>query len=134
MNGNSYNIVKENIIYIKNEFKKKGNEYGIVTLNKKQIDALAESIDLMSVSPNLSPKFSVRIEKFLIPRFNELTHILYSDKSLPPEIGIEISKENNEDIIKGFEGMNVQIGLKKKGYSLEDLKNALKKVKYTKFK
>ncbi|MFW9826693.1 MAG: hypothetical protein ACFFEY_03625 [Candidatus Thorarchaeota archaeon] len=136
MNKNeyTYNIIQENKIYINNEFKKKGKEYGIITLNKKQIDALAESIDLMSVSPMLSPKFSVRIERFLIPRFNELTGIIYSEKSLPPEIGIELSKENNEDIIKGFEAINVQVGLKEKGYSLEELKNMLKKVKYTKFK
>lgn len=136
MNGNnySYNTVKENIIYIKSQFKKKGKEYGIITLNIKQINALAESIDLMSVSPMLSPKFSVRIEQFLLPRFNELSGIIYSDKSLSAEIGIEISKENNEDIIKGFEAINVQVGLKEKGYSLEELKNILKKIKYTKFK
>ncbi|MFX1389948.1 MAG: hypothetical protein ACFE9Z_07805 [Promethearchaeota archaeon] len=114
--------------------KKKSKDYGIVSLTKIQINALAESVDLLSVSPLISPKFSQRIEIFLLPRFNELTGIIYTDKSLPSEIGIEISKENNEDIIKGFESINVQVGLKKKGYSIEELKNKLKKIKYIKNK
>jgi hypothetical protein len=129
-----YNVVKEDTIYISNEFKKKGKQYGIITLNKKQINALAECIDLISVSPLISTKFSQRIEMFLLPRFNELIGIIYSDKSLPSEIGIEISKENNEDVIKGFDSMNVVVGLRDKGYSVEDLKNYLKKIKYYKFK
>jgi len=85
MNENKYkyNFIKESIIYISNEFKKKGQEYGIITLNTNQIDILVESLDLMSVSPEVSFKFSERIEKFLVPRFNEVTQIIYSNKTLP---------------------------------------------------
>jgi hypothetical protein len=129
-----FNFIKENIIYISNEFKKKGKEFGIVTLDTNQIDALAESLDLMSVSPEISPKFSERIEKFLLPRFEELTQIIYSNKTLPSEVGIEISKENNVDIIIGLGFSNVQTGLKKKGYSSGELKNILRKVKFIRYK
>ncbi|MFX1592815.1 MAG: hypothetical protein ACFFCL_08995, partial [Promethearchaeota archaeon] len=114
-------------------YKKKGKEYGIVTLNVNQINALAEAIDLQSVSPLLSPKFSQRIETFLLPRFDEIIRILYTLKPLPNELGIEISKENLNDILKGLKSGNVITGLKDKSYSVEELNALLKKAKFEKY-
>lgn len=129
-----YNIIKDGFIFIKDEFKKKGKEYGIVNLDRNQIFALAESIDLQSVAPLVSPKFSERIEKFLLPRFNEINEILYTDKTLPPKINVEMSKENYNDIIKGLNFGNVFTVLREKGYSVEELRNSLRKIKFSKHK
>ncbi|MFX1377715.1 MAG: hypothetical protein ACFFA4_01355 [Promethearchaeota archaeon] len=136
MDGNEYEyaIFENNVIFIKNNFKKKGKEYGIVTLSIKQINALAECIDLQSVAPMVSPKFSYRIETFLLPRFEEITRIIYTLKPQPLELGIEISKENLNDILKGLNFGTVMKGLKDRGYSIEDLNTALKKVKLNKYK
>ncbi|MFW9822861.1 MAG: hypothetical protein ACFFE4_08005 [Candidatus Thorarchaeota archaeon] len=129
-----YNIVKDGIIFIKDEFKKKGKEYGIVNLDRNQIFALAESIDLQSVTPLVSPKFSERIEKFLLPRFNEINEILYTDKTLPSKINVEMSKENYNDIIKGLDFGNVFTVLREKGYFVEELRNSLRKINFSKHK
>ncbi|MFX1456390.1 MAG: hypothetical protein ACFFDB_13530 [Promethearchaeota archaeon] len=129
-----YNIVKDGIIFIKDEFKKKGKEYGIVSLDRNQIFALAESIDLQSVAPLVSPKFSERIEKFLLPRFNEINEILYTDKTLPSKINVEMSRENYNDIIKGLNFGNVFTVLREKGYSVEELRSSLRKIKFSKHK
>ncbi len=133
-NGNTYNKLENNVIYIKENFKKKGKEYCIVKLNKRQFDALAESINLQSVSPSLSPKFSQRIEKFLLPRIEEVNRILYDLKPFPDELGIEISKENYTDILEGLTFGNVTSGLKDKNYSAEELNKTLKKIKFYKYK
>jgi hypothetical protein len=125
-------LLDNNVIYIRSNFKKKGKEYGIITLNVKQINALAECIDLQSVAPLLTPKFSQRLEKFLLPRFDEIIRILYSIKPPPNELGIEISKENLNDILKGLKFANVITGLKNKGHSVEELTLLLKKVKFEK--
>jgi len=127
-----YCIIKDNIIYIKSDFKQKKKEYGIVTLNKKLIDTLQESIDLLSRSPLISPKFSERIETFLLPRFAEIIEILYTMKTLPPEIGIEITRENLKDINKGLTSGSVITKLDEKGYSANELKETLKEVKFAK--
>ncbi|MFW9824144.1 MAG: hypothetical protein ACFFE4_14465 [Candidatus Thorarchaeota archaeon] len=132
--GYKYNILKDDIIFIEDEFKKKGKEYGIVGLDKNQIFALAESIDLQSVAPLVSPKFSERIEKFLLPRFNEINEILYTNKVLSSKIKVEISKENYNDIIKGLSFGNVITSLREKGYSVEDLRISLGKIKFFKHK
>ena len=129
-----YNLLEENRILISSEFKKKGKEYGLVVLNKNQINALAECIDLLAVAPLVSPKFSERIEKFLLPRFDEVNKILYSIKSLSSDIQIEISKENHEDIVKSFSYISVKAGLEDRGYSIEDLKRSFGKVKFYKWK
>ncbi|MFX1349263.1 MAG: hypothetical protein ACFE92_11360 [Promethearchaeota archaeon] len=133
-NDNKYNKLENNIIYIKENFKKKGKEYGIMKLNKRQINALVECIDLQSVSPLISPKFSQRIEQFLLPRIDEISSIIYSLKPFPEELGIEISKENYTDILKGLTFSNVLTGLKDRGYNAEELNAALKKIIFYKYK
>jgi len=129
-----YNYLKEDIFLIKDAYKKKGKEYGIIRLNKNQITALSESIDLMSVTPSLSPKFSERIEKFILPRFMELNYITYSEKFLLQDVGVEISKENQKDMIEALDYQNVIIGLKEKGYSINELKTILKNITFRKQK
>ncbi|MFX0023880.1 MAG: hypothetical protein ACFE9S_16255 [Candidatus Hermodarchaeota archaeon] len=136
MNGNEYkySFLEDNIIKIKPKFKKKGKEYGIATLNIKQINALAETIDLQSVAPLVSPKFNFRIETFLIPRFDDINRIAYSIKPIPDEINIEISKENVHDLLKALELGTTITKLKERGYSVEELNTALKKIKFLKYK
>jgi len=136
MNGKDYkyNKLENDVIYIKENFKKKGKEYGIVKLNKKQINVLAESIDLQSVSPLVSPKFSMRIEEFLLPRIDEINGMIYTLKPFPDEMGIEMSKENHTDILKGLTFSNVITRLKERNYSVEDLKAALTKITFYKYK
>lgn len=136
MNGKEYqfNQLKGDIIVLKGEYKKKGKEYGIARITKKQISAFVEAIDLISVSPSISSKFSEKVEKFLFPRFMELNNIIYSEKSLPSEINIEFSKENQKDLIDALEFPSVMIGLEERGYSTKELKEALKKISFYKEK
>lgn len=128
-----YNTIEGDTIYIKQALKKKGKEYGIIKLNKNQIYALTESIDLMSVNP-ISPKFSEIIEKYLFPRFNEINEILYSEKSLPDTVNVEITKENRKELINGLELGGVMTGLKDRGYNHEELYGVLKKTQFRKSK
>ena len=136
MNGNEYkfSILEDNNIKIKEKFKTKGKEYGIVRLRIKQINALAETLDLQSVAPLTSPKFNYRIETFLLPRFDEIIRIIYSLKPVPDEIGIEISKENVNDLLKSLTLGTTIIKLKEKGYSVEELNKALKNINFYKYK
>lgn len=129
-----FNQVKEDIIFLKEEFKKKGKEYGIAKLTKKQISAFVESIDLISVSPSISSKFSEKVEKFIFPRFMELNNIIYSEKALPSEVGVEFSKENQKDLLDALEFSNVIVGLEERGYSIKELKEVLKQISFFKKK
>ncbi|MFX0039328.1 MAG: hypothetical protein ACFFCY_06940 [Promethearchaeota archaeon] len=136
MNGNDfkYCFLKNDIFYIKDELKTKGKVYGIATLNLKEINALAECIDLQSVASTASPKFSQRIESFLLPRIDEIVRIIYTIKPLPDSFQIEFSKENLDDIIKSLRSSSVVIGLKDRGYSVDILSVALKKTKFEKYR
>ena len=134
MRDYKYNILKDDIFYVKEDFKIKGKEYGIAKLNNNQINILTESIDLMSVSPSTSVKFSKRIEDFLDPRFQEIIGASYTNKTLPDIIGIELSKENHKDLLNGLTFSNVTVTLKSKKYPVGELITKLTEVKFTKFK
>jgi hypothetical protein len=124
-----YNSLKGDTFFIKDEYKEKGKEYGIIRVSKNQIIALTESIDLMSVAPSISPKFSKRIERFILPRFMELNYTIYDKDFLLQDIGIEISKENQKDMIEALDYPNVIVTLENKGYSIKELKIILKIIK-----
>ncbi|MFW9772441.1 MAG: hypothetical protein ACFFFB_09900 [Candidatus Heimdallarchaeota archaeon] len=136
MDGKEYqfNQIKEDIIVLKEEYKKKGKEYGIVKMAKKQISAFVEAIDLISVSPSISSKFSEKVEKFIFPRFMELNNITYSEKTLPSEVSIELSKENQKNLINALEYSSVIVGLEERGYSIKELREVLKKISFFKEK
>lgn len=134
MEDYEYNILSDDVFFIKEEYKGKGQEYGIVKLNKKFIPILAQCIELISSSPSLSVKFSKRIENFLAPRFEELSAMVYQFKDLPETIGLELSKENHKDILKGLDFPNVSTTIKNKGYAVQELKSQLNDVKFLKFK
>ncbi|MFX1596170.1 MAG: hypothetical protein ACFFBK_08900, partial [Promethearchaeota archaeon] len=104
----------------------------MVGKDETTIDILQEIIQLLSRDSLLSPKSSARIEKFLIPRFDEIMGIIYTNKTLPPEIGIEISKESLKDIIKGIDFAGVISKLDDRGISSDELKKILEKVKFSK--
>ncbi|MFX0035446.1 MAG: hypothetical protein ACFE9I_07385 [Candidatus Hermodarchaeota archaeon] len=130
--GYTFCLLKDDIIYITSEFKEKKGDYGIVMLSVELIDILQDIIQLLSRDSLLSPKSSVRIEKFLIPRFDEIMGIIHTNKTLPPKIGIEISKESVKDIIKGLTYSGVIAKLDDRDISSEELKNILEKVKFSK--
>jgi hypothetical protein len=130
----NYNYLENNVFYIRKELKKKGKEYGILKLNKNQINILVESLDLMAVSPLISPYFSQKLEHFISPRFLEINEIVYAKKAQPDKIGIEFTKENQKDIIKAFELPNVISRLKAKGSSSDEFINLLRTINFSKYK
>jgi len=129
-----YNSLEKDTIYIKEKYKKKGKEYGFVELDKSLISILVKSIDLMSVSPSISAKFSEKIEKFIMPRYTEINEILYIEKESPTIIKVEISKENQKEMLNAFTVPNVITGMQKERNSLKELINRLKSVKFFKLK
>lgn len=129
-----YNIVENKIIYIKEEYKKKGKEYGFMELNKNLSSFLVEAIDIMSVSSNISPKFSEKVEKYLMPRFSEVNEIIFGEKELTTQFRVEISRENQKDILNALVLPTVITGLEKRGNLLKELNNILKNVTFSKYK
>ena len=129
-----YSVLEDEVLLIKKEYKEKGKEYGILKLNKQFIHILSECIDLMSVSPDVSVKFSKRVEEFISSRFQELSAIIYEEKSLPEMVGVEFSKENHRDILKGFLFTNVASTMKNKNYPVEKIISQLENVKFFKLK
>ena len=129
-----YNTLEGNIFEINEGVKEKKKDYGYISLQKSQINNLVESINLMSSSPNISSKFSAKIEHYLIPRFNEILGIISINKTLPEDLILEMSKENQKEIIKGLGLSSVVANLTLKKINIEDLIKRLKDMKMEKYK
>ena len=129
-----YNLLKDNTIYIADEFKKKKENYGLIELDKDLLTALIKALHLMSRSPSISPKFSEKIEKDLMPRFEEITAILYNFKDLPSTLFIELSKGAHKEILSSLKISNVSSSLEDDGFSANKLINSLKHIIFIKQK
>jgi hypothetical protein len=129
-----YNEIEGNVIKIKKDFKKKGKEYGIFTISKAHVKVLVDAFDLMSTSPSISPKFSEKFENYLHPRFNEILGIVTMSKTLPEQISIEMSKENQKEVLNGFTLPSVSSKLRLGKVDFESLVKSIKEMKMVKFK
>ncbi|GAH82510.1 unnamed protein product [marine sediment metagenome] len=73
------------------------------------------------------------MEKNILPRFYELNDIIDSEKSLPNEIGIEISKLNQDDILYGLESSSINKLLKDRGFDPIPLKKLIEAIQFIKY-
>jgi len=70
------------------------------------------------------------LENILLLRLYEIKDVLDTDKSLPNNLGIELSKLNQEDILYGLGSISIQKLLRERGYEPEDLKNILSTIQF----
>jgi len=126
-----FNDLKDNRFLVKEGIKKKGKSYGVLNLSKQQINEFMEVINLISSSGDVSPKFSQKLQSYLLPRFTEIYETCYTNKSLPEELSIEISKENVKEIMVAIKTPSRYGTLGKD--TLSGLANILNNIKWHKF-
>ncbi|MCK4286784.1 MAG: hypothetical protein KAX18_11305, partial [Candidatus Lokiarchaeota archaeon] len=71
-----------------------------------------------------------RLENIVLPRLYEIKAVLDTDKSLPNNLGIELSKLNYEDIFYGLDSTSIQKLLIERGYEPENLKNIVSTIQF----
>ena len=110
-----YNIFENNIFFIQKNQKIKGMRYGVLRLNKKQLKGIIENTDLLAASYPIPRNMRERVENRILPRFYEINDLIDTKKSLPNELGIEISKLDQEDLLYGLESESICKLLKDRG-------------------
>jgi len=128
-----FSDLQENIIRLKAHLKKKGKEYGLITMPKSDIKILGDIIHLMASSYDVTPKFREEVEQYLFPRFNEILGIIAMNETLPEQISIEISKKSQKDIIKGFDYSSILAHLASKNIDYKEILGKLNKIEMQKF-
>lgn len=129
-----FSDLKENIITIKPIFKKKGKEYGLIALPKEEVKILGDIVHLMASSPDITPKFRERVGQYLFPKLNEIMGIIAMNKSLPEQISIEFSKDDQKDILKGFEFGSILAHLTSRNINYQEIVQKLTQLKMEKYK
>ena len=125
-----YNYYEGDIFFINKDQKIEGMPYAVARLNKKQLKGIVECVDLTVAAYPIPRNLRERLENILLPRLYEIKDVLDTDKSLPNNLGIELSKLNQEDIFYGLDSTSIQKLLIERGYEPEDLKNILSTIQF----
>ena len=128
-----YNSYEGNIFFIKKDQKIKGMVYAVARMNKQQVKGIVECVDLTVAAYPIPRNLRERLENILLPRLYEIKDVLDTDKSLPNNLGIELSKLNQEDILYGLESSSIQKLLKERGYKPEELIAKMKETQFIKY-
>lgn len=126
-----FNYFEWNIFLIKKEQKIKGMRYGIVRLNKYQLNCIIETVDLTAAAYPIPRNLRERLENKILPRFYEISDLIDSEKSLPEELGLEISKLNQEDILYGLKSSSINKMLIDRGCKSDKLNKLISNIQFT---
>lgn len=126
-----FNYFEGNIFLIKKEQKIKGMRYGIVRLNKYQLNCIIETVDLTAAAYPIPRNLRERLENKILPRFYEISDLIDSEKSLPEELGLEISKLNQEDILYGLKSSSINKMLIDRGCKSDKLNKLISNIQFT---
>ena len=125
-----YNYYEEDIFFIKKDQKIEGMLYAVVRMNKLQVKGIVECVDLTVAAYPIPRNLRERLENILLPRLYEIKDVLDTDKSFPNNLGIELSKLNQEDIFYGLDSTSIQKLLIERRFEPEDLKNTLSTIQF----
>ena len=125
-----YNYYEGDIFFINKDQKIEGMLYAVARLNKQQLKGIVECVDLTVAAYPIPRNLRERLENILLPRLYEIKDVLDTDKSLPNNLGIELSKLNQEDIFYGLDSTSIQKLLMDRGYEPKDLKYILSTIQF----
>ena len=124
------NFYEGDIFFIIKEQKIKGMQYTVARMNKLQLKGIIECVDLTAAAYPIPRNLRERLENILLPRFYEIKAVLDTDKSLPENLGIELSKLNQEDILYGLNLTSIQKLLRERGHKPEELKSVVSNINF----
>jgi hypothetical protein len=125
-----YNYYEGDIFFINKDQKIEGMLYAVARLNKQQLKGIVECVDLTVAAYPIPRNLRERLENILLPRLYEIKDVLDTDKSLPNNLGIELSKLNQEDIFYGLDSTSIQKLLLERGYEPKDLRYILSTIQF----
>ncbi len=125
-----YNYYEGDIFFINKDQKIEGMPYAVARLNKQQLKGIVECVDLTVAAYPIPRNLRERLENILLPRLYEIKDVLDTDKSLPNNLGIELSKLNQEDIFYGLDSTSIQKLLIERGNEPKDLRYILSTIQF----
>ena len=125
-----YNYYEGDIFFIKKDQKIEGMLYAVARMNKQQLKGIVECVDLTVAAYPIPRNLRERMENILLPRLYEIIDVLDTDKSLPNNLGIELSKLNQEDILYGLNSTSIQKLLIERGFEPGKLRNLVSNIKF----
>lgn len=126
----TYNYYEGDIFFINKDQKIEGILYAVARMNKQQLKGIVECVDLTVAAYPIPRNLRERLENILLPRLYEIKDVLDTDKSLPNNLGIELSKLNQEDIFYGLDSTSIQKLLRERDHEPEELKNLVSNIDF----
>ena len=129
-----YNYYDGDIFFVRKEQKIEGMRYTVARMNQLQLKGIVECVDLTVAAYPIPRNLRERLENILLPRLYEIKDVIDTDKSLPNNLGIELSKLNQEDLLYGLESSSIQKLLRERGHKTEELIAKMKDTQFNKYR
>ena len=122
-----YNYYEGDIFFINKDQKIEGMLYTVARLNKQHLKGIVECVDLTVAAYPIPRNLRERLENILLPRLYEIKDVL---DTLPNNLGIELSKLNQEDILYGLDSTSIQKLLRERGCEPEELRSLVSNINF----
>ncbi|MGB5910542.1 MAG: hypothetical protein WBH31_05040 [Promethearchaeia archaeon] len=124
------NSYEGDIFFINKDQIIEGMLYAVARMNIQQLKGIVECVDLTVAAYPIPRNLRERLENKLLPRLYEIKDVLDTDKSLPDNLGIELSKLNQEDILYGLDSTSIQKLLRERGHEPEELRSLVGNINF----
>jgi len=125
-----YNYFERDIFFIKKKQKIEGMLYAVARMNKQHLKGIIECVDLTGAAYPIPRNLRERLENILLPRLYEIKKVLDTEKSLPDNLGIELSRLNQEDILYGLNSTSIQKLLRERDHNPEELRSIVSNIDF----
>ena len=121
------------IFFILKEKKETELKYGVIRLSLKNLKGIIESITLTSYGRPIPLHLQENLNRYILPRFQEIITYIEQEMSFPDKFGIEISNLNQDDLLYKLNIPKVKRILRERGFRLLEIIDLISFVQFIKY-
>ena len=128
-----YSHFEGDIFFILKDEKDPELKYGVIRLSLKNLKGILESINLTSYGRPIPLHLQENLNNYILPRFKEVMDFIEKEEEFPKKFGIEISNQNQEDLLYKLNIPKVKRVLRERGFRPLEIIDLISFVQFIKY-
>ncbi|MHA1148752.1 MAG: hypothetical protein ACTSR8_10990 [Promethearchaeota archaeon] len=126
-------LFEGDIFFILKDKKDPELKYGVIRLSFKNLKGILESIALISYGRPIPLHLQENLNNTIFPRFKEIFEFIEQEEGFPKKFGIEISNQNQEDLLYKLNIPKVKRWLRERGFRPLEIIDLISFVQFIKY-